>query len=121
MLEIKNNGPIVASFEPNYDFMYYSGGVYHSVAPQWVKKGLRQPEWERVDHSVLLYGWGETENGDKYWELLNSWGEDWGEKGHFRMLRGVDESAVESIAETADPVIHDKSYSFITNTKSSYI
>lgn len=23
MLEIKNNGPIVASFEPRYDFMYY--------------------------------------------------------------------------------------------------
>ena len=122
MLELKENGPIVTSFEPNYDFMYYSGGIYHSVAPQWVQKGLRQPEWERVDHSVLLYGWGEDEHGNKYWELLNSWGDNWGENGHFRMLRGIDESAIESIGEVADPVINNKKSSLIgTSTKTSFI
>lgn len=31
MEEIKKNGPIVVSFEPKMDFMYYNGGVYHSV------------------------------------------------------------------------------------------
>jgi cathepsin C len=31
MEEIMNNGPIVASFEPAYDFMFYNGGVYHSA------------------------------------------------------------------------------------------
>lgn len=31
MEEIYENGPIVVSFEPNYDFMYYSEGIYQSV------------------------------------------------------------------------------------------
>lgn len=40
MLEVKNNGPIAASFEPGYDFMFYNEGIYH--APEmtdWVNKG----------------------------------------------------------------------------------
>ena len=76
------------SFEPPMDFMYYMGGVYHSVdANYWVKltfifkiffqikAGEPEPEWQKVDHSVLAYGWGETEEGEKYWNLLNSWGD----------------------------------------------
>lgn len=37
MEEIKKNGPIVTSFEPGMDFMYYSSGIYHSVeANEWI-------------------------------------------------------------------------------------
>lgn len=32
MLEIMKNGPLVLSFEPSYDFMYYESGIYHSKA-----------------------------------------------------------------------------------------
>ena len=75
MEEIMNNGPIVSSFEPAYDFMFYNGGVYHSASLEdWVYDGETRPEWEKVDHSVLMYGWGEEDNGDKYWELQNTWG-----------------------------------------------
>lgn len=63
-------------------------------------------EWERVDHAVLLVGYGE-ERGQKYWLLQNSWGKDWGEDGFFRMARGTDESSVESIVVSAD-VVEDK-------------
>lgn len=105
MIELMNNGPIVASFEPSSEFMYYEGGVYHSVDAEWLTNGEERPEWEKVDHSVLLYGWGETEDGLKYWKLRNTWGPDWGENGDFRMKRGVDDSAIESLAEAADPII----------------
>lgn len=57
-----------------------------------------------MDHSVICFGWGE-ENGEKFWHLQNSWGEEWGEKGKFRMRRGVDESAIESMAEGAIPEV----------------
>lgn len=109
MLEVRQNGPIVASFEPPLDFMYYQGGIYHGVEPDWVKNGQNKPEWERVDHSVLLYGWGENEVGEKYWLLRNSWGEEWGENGSFRIRRGVDECSIESLAEASDPIIIQRS------------
>ena len=41
MTEIMQNGPVVLSFEPAADFMYYGEGVYHSVdAEDWIKAGL---------------------------------------------------------------------------------
>lgn len=113
MEEIMNHGPIVVSFEPAYDFMYYSSGVYHSVdAEDWILKGEQQPDWEKVDHSVLCYGWGVTDDGKKYWNLLNSWGKSWGEDGHFRMRRGTDESHIESMGEAAYPYVVNKGSSF---------
>lgn len=86
--------------------MYYDSGIYHSVdAEDWVKNGETHPAWEKVDHSVLAYGWGE-ENGKKYWKVLNSWGRNWGENGHFRIRRGTDESHIESMGEAAMPYVY---------------
>ena len=45
-------------------------------------------------HAVTFVGYGE-EKGTKYWKVLNSWGEDWGEDGFFRIIRGVDECGIE--------------------------
>lgn len=95
--ELVTGGPLVASFEPKNDLMYYGGGVYKSVPNQ-------RAEWERVDHAVLLVGFGEDANGQKYWLLQNSWGDNWGEGGFFRMHRGSDESGIESIVVSADVV-----------------
>lgn len=113
--EIYKGGPVVLSFEPAEDFMFYSEGVYRS-APDAAAKGkgkLKQlrkhidfdQEWERVDHAVVTIGWGE-DNGAKYWLIQNSWGPDWGEDGLFRIAMGEDESGIESIPESAD-VIED--------------
>ena len=45
------------SFEPGPDFMYYQKGVYHSVdAADWILNNEPEPEWQKVDHSVLAYG-----------------------------------------------------------------
>merc|ERR1719408_508277 len=58
MEELVHKGPLVLSFEPADDFMFYSDGVYESAGP--AKKPLEEsrPEWERVDHAVLLVGYG---------------------------------------------------------------
>eukprot|EP00440_Ansanella_granifera_P054177 gb/GFBE01058726.1/.p1 GENE.gb/GFBE01058726.1/~~gb/GFBE01058726.1/.p1 ORF type:complete len:511 (+),score=93.05 gb/GFBE01058726.1/:1-1533(+) len=100
MRELVEKGPLVASFEPQSDILYYDGGVYSSAPHQ-------REEWEPVDHAVLLVGFGE-ERGKKYWLLQNSWGTEWGEDGFFRMSRGQDESGVESIVVGADVVEESK-------------
>lgn len=57
--EVHKNGPIVVSFEPDYNFMMYKSGIYHSLDSQsWMSQGIPKPEWQKVDHSVLLVGWG---------------------------------------------------------------
>jgi cathepsin C len=100
MSELVSNGPLVLSFEPKNDLMYYSGGVYKSTMEG-------HQEWERVDHAVLLVGYGE-DAGQKYWTLQNSWGPEWGEHGFFRMARDENDSGIESIAVAADVVEDDK-------------
>jgi len=65
--------------------------------------GNREMPWQKVDHAVLAVGWG-VENGQKYWRIQNSWGEDWGEDGFFRMVRDENDSGVESIPEAAEVV-----------------
>lgn len=109
MKELYHNGPVVVSFEPDYNFMLYRSGIYHSISDEsWKKAGVEKPEWQKVDHSVLLVGWGvDSSTKEKYWIIQNTWGPYWGEKGYFRMRRGVDELGIESICEAADPVIID--------------
>jgi cathepsin C len=100
MEELVHNGPLAVGIEPDEDFMYYADGIYRSSKPQNHSGSM---EWEQVDHGVLLVGYGE-EDGQKYWKIQNSWGPDWGEDGFFRILRGTDESAIESMGEAADVV-----------------
>jgi cathepsin C len=110
MKELYENGPFVVSFEPDYNFMFYQSGVFHSVEniPGVDIPLFKKPEWEKVDHSVLLVGWGEDPvTGEKYWLVQNTWGPDWGENGFFRIRRGTDESAIESICEAGTPIIVD--------------
>jgi cathepsin C len=110
MEELYKNGPFVVSIEPDADFVYYQSGIYSSINNiTWVTQGISPPEWRKVDHSVLLVGWGEDEETkEKYWLIQNSWGINWGEHGYFKIKRGTDELHVESMGEIATPGLKDK-------------
>jgi len=101
MQELYDNGPIVVSFEPTDEFMYYGEGIFVSGATPL------HPVWQKVDHAVLAVGWGE-EAGQKYWVVQNSWGSTWGEGGYFRIARGENDSGIESITVSAKVVKDDR-------------
>ena len=63
--------PIAAGFYLCSDFAYYQSGVYEHV-------------WGKIvgGHAVLIVGWDDAE---ECFIVKNSWGEDWGENGYFRI------------------------------------
>lgn len=92
-------GPLSVSFEVYNDFMMYKSGVYHHTG--LIKLSDFEP-FEITNHAVTLVGYGhDSELGEDYWTIKNSWGSGWGEGGFFRIRRGVDECAIESIAVEA--------------------
>ncbi|XP_007564164.1 PREDICTED: dipeptidyl peptidase 1 [Poecilia mexicana] len=100
MLELVKNGPMAVALEVYPDFMNYKGGIYHHT-------GLADSinPFELTNHAVLLVGYGRChKTGEKYWIVKNSWGAQWGEDGYFRIRRGSDECAIESIAVAAKPI-----------------
>jgi len=99
-LALVTNGPLSVSFEVYDDFMQYRSGIY-------VHTGLQSNfnPFHLTNHAVLLVGYGvDQPTNTKYWIVKNSWGTSWGEKGYFRILRGVDECAIESIAVESFPI-----------------
>lgn len=70
-------GPVSVAFNAGtQQFSYYRSGIFD------IPNCGNTPT-----HAVTLVGYG-TENGVPYWTLKNSWGESWGERGYFRMVRG---------------------------------
>eukprot|EP00794_Sanderia_malayensis_P005978 gene5978-6674_t len=98
-VELVKNGPVSISFMVYKDFFHYKSGIYYHT-------GLDEKfnPFEITNHAVLLVGYGVDEvSNEKYWIVKNSWGPKWGEQGYFRIKRGVDECAIESIAVAATP------------------
>ena len=56
---------------------------------------------EDLRHASVIVGWG-TENDVKYWIVRNSYGDKFGEKGDFKIIRGYDWFHTESFAVAFD-------------------
>jgi len=81
---IMTAGPVETAFTVYQDFENYVSGVYKKTSST-VLGG----------HAVRIVGWG-VDGGTKYWKVANSWNPFWGEKGYFRIVRGLDECGIES-------------------------
>uniref|UniRef100_A0A914HV99 Peptidase C1A papain C-terminal domain-containing protein n=1 Tax=Globodera rostochiensis TaxID=31243 RepID=A0A914HV99_GLORO len=91
--EMIARGPVEVGFLIYTDFFSYHSGVYKHT-------------WGSLEgaHAVKLVGWG-VEKGEPYWLVANSWGEDWGEHGFFRIRRGTNEAEFEGLVDpyASDP------------------
>merc|ERR1711953_1296105 len=83
MQELVNNGPLYVAFEVYADFPAYKSGVYKHTTGSFLG-----------GHAVEVMGWG-TMNGEDYWLVKNSWNEQWGDGGFFKIARGNDECGIE--------------------------
>jgi len=81
--EIMTHGPVEASFSVYSDFESYQSGVYIHTTGSYLG-----------GHAVKILGWG-VDGATPYWTVANSWNTDWGEKGYFRIIRGVNECGIE--------------------------
>ena len=91
MYDVYKYGPVIVGFILFPDFVYdYDGKTIYTHSD---KSG-----GELGGHAVRLVGWGEeTVKGEiiKYWWIANSWGNNWGINGYFRMKRGMPEIQLE--------------------------
>ncbi|UYV64704.1 CTSC [Cordylochernes scorpioides] len=98
-IQLVKNGPFSVSFMVYGDFQNYNGGIYEHT-------GLGFNPFAISNHAVVVVGYGmDKHSGKKYWIVKNSWGEDWGEDGYFRIRRGNNECNIETIALEAFPII----------------
>ena len=75
--EILKNGPVIAQMTIFTDFLTYKEGIYHRSEDSFKFNG---------QHIVKIVGWDRQGEGNDYWVIENSFGEDWGELGHARIL-----------------------------------
>jgi cathepsin H len=80
-----NAGPIAVSFQVINGFSRYVSGVY--------KADNCGTTTQDVNHAVLLTGYG-IDNDMKFWNIKNSWGANWGNKGYFKIQRGSNMCAI---------------------------
>ncbi len=74
--EILKNGPVIAQMTIYTDFLTYKDGVYHRTEDAFKFNG---------QHIVKIIGWDRQGEGNDYWIVENSFGNDWGEAGYFKV------------------------------------
>jgi len=92
MNEIHQRGPVACGIAVPDALENYTGGIFHDLTND-----------TEIVHDVSIVGYG-VENGVKFWKIRNSWGEHFGENGFFRVVRGINNIAVETDCHFATPV-----------------
>lgn len=81
-------GPLPVALHVTANMYLYNSGIFWDQACNK----------NSVNHAVLLVGYGEDERLGPYWILKNSWGNQWGEGGYFKIMRGRNMCGIASYA-----------------------
>lgn len=91
-------GPIWVVLSDDCDvqgFTKYSGGLYEHESLNCLESVYHCLFEPQEAHSVLVVGYG-SRDGENYWILKNTWGDDWGDDGYMLFPRG------ENLCDIAD-------------------
>jgi hypothetical protein len=86
---LRTMGPVAAEISGGSKiFKFYSGGIIDDMA--LMEQGVDAKSdlvcsAGKVNHAVLIVGWGIEDNGDEYFMIKNSFGTDWGENGYAKI------------------------------------
>eukprot|EP00826_Nyctotherus_ovalis_P002900 TRINITY_DN10583_c0_g3_i1.p1 TRINITY_DN10583_c0_g3~~TRINITY_DN10583_c0_g3_i1.p1 ORF type:complete len:544 (-),score=121.28 TRINITY_DN10583_c0_g3_i1:145-1776(-) len=115
MKEVRARGPVTVGIISPFMLRYYKSGIIACDSTLLPSSNLSESETEifkriregfrPVEHLVVVAGWGETDKGEKYWVVQNTWGEKYGDKGYFLLKRGANECAIETDAVALYPKI----------------
>jgi len=83
-------GPLSVNIMVPDELHYYDSGVINTP--------LCKNDKSKIDHAVVLVGYGTDDNGVDYWTIRNSWSTYWGEQGYVRIARGENDCAIASDA-----------------------
>ena len=78
MHQIMNYGPVTV--------VNHAGGMERDKAATDIH--CMGGEGSRANHMLIVVGWGETDAGEKYWLIQNSWGDTWKDNGRIKIDRG---------------------------------
>jgi cathepsin X len=84
MQEIYQRGPIACGVAVPDAMENYTSGVFDDKTGD-----------VNIVHDISVVGWG-VDAGVKFWTVRNSWGAHYGEQGFIRVIRGVNNIAIES-------------------------
>lgn len=55
-----------------------------------------QTQVDKLDHAVIISGYGTTPEGQDFWLVKNTWSTNWGEEGYIRIARQPDDCGIAS-------------------------
>ena len=56
---------------------------------------------------MLVVGYGTTDEGEDYWIVKNSWGENWGDNGYIKIRRGQNDCGIETVRGFSGHILID--------------
>jgi len=93
------------------EYLYAHGPLSVALNAEWLQfyvGGISDPLFcngKELDHAVLIVGYGTGKNwlgkDEDYWLVKNSWGETWGEKGYFKIVRGKGKCGINTAVTSA--------------------